>query len=387
MKLKPKGRKIYRQKTRFERLRKFKSNTSAVVTTLLLVAVLFFVGYSAGKPVLEFLQQRKVLPMPGQREVQATEPPVQVLASEGMEMPEPETQAPPTEAEPEETVPPIAPEAPEFRGYLLSSSSLTSEAVLQSALEAIPEGATHILVPLKTYGGSLYYATTLGDAGKNGAVKAVMPLDKIYEMTAARGAEPVAVVNTLEDQIYPASFSLAAYHFAESEEVWLDAPAEAGGKPWLSPFSELTLEYLSKLTGEIAGAGFTSILCEGLRFPDFPEGAALDAECISEDRYTALVRLVEAMQNAAPDMRFYLEIDGVRALGSRSEALRASEELTLEAVMVTVNSATANNTALLRTLTRIHPTILLWSGADVPAEETSFVKAAPEAAAENTTEE
>lgn len=387
MKLKPKGRKIYRQKTRFERLRRFKRNTGAVVTTLLLAGVLYFVGYSVGKPVLEFLQERKVLSVPGQG-TQATEPRFQASPSSQEEILS-ETQAP-AETEPEETVPLIAPEAPEFRGYLLAVSSLTSEAVLQAALEAVPEGATHILVPLKTAGGSLYYATTLEDAGKNGAVKAVMPLEKIYELTAARGAEPVAVVNVLEDQLYPASFSLAAYHFVESEEVWRDAPEEAGGKPWLSPFSELTVEYLSKLTGEIAGAGFTSVLCEGLRFPEFPEGTPLEEAYTSPDRYTALVRVVEAMQNAAPDVKFYLEIDGMRALNNQSDALRASEQLSAEAVMVTVNSATAGNADLLRTLARVHPSILLWNGTEAPAEETSFVQAAPapaESAAENTTEE
>ena len=64
MRFKPKGHKIYHQKTRFERLRAFVSNTGAVILTLAIMGVLGFVGYSAGGPVLRFLQDSHVLSPP-----------------------------------------------------------------------------------------------------------------------------------------------------------------------------------------------------------------------------------------------------------------------------------------------------------------------------------
>lgn len=368
MKLKPKGRKIYHQKTRFERLRTFKSNTGAVVSTVLLVAVLGFVGYSAGGPIVRFLQERKILGVPGQT-TEATETPIRTNT-----LPEETIQVTETEAVTTEPLPQIAPEAPEFRGYLLSTGVLSGEENLQNALNAVPADTTHILIPLKTAGGNLYYATTLVDAGKSGAVKAVMPLESIYEMVAATGAVPVAVVNTLEDHIYPEGFQMASYRMAGEGESWTDA----AGKAWLSPFSELTVDYLVNLTEEITQAGFTSIVCEGLRFPDFPESDLdqLDGRCSSPDRFTALADVVKYMMDAAPEAQFYITVDGMSALNNQSETLTAAEMLRLAAVMVTVNSATQANADMLRTLTRVHPSVLVWEGIEVPSGESSFVQAA-----------
>lgn len=389
MKLKPKGRKIYRQKSRFERLRAFRSNTGAIVSLLLFIGILGFIGYSAGGPVLRFLQQRNILPVPGQ-ETAATEPPTEIIlppeettlslaADESSLVMEDvlDTEEPATT----EPLPAVAPEAPEFRGYTLSISALSGEAALEAALGMVPEDATHILIPLKTSGGSLYYATVLEDAGKNGAVKAAMPLERIYEMTAASGAEPVAVVNTLEDHVYPANFGLAAYRIAGSETVWA---SEEDGKPWLSPFSDLTLEYMSKLAGEIAQAGFTSILCEGLRFPVFSEAdlEKLDPRCSSADRYMALVKVVKTMQDAAPETAFYVRVDGMEVLRNQSDTLIASEKLELEALLVTINAATESNSDLLRAMSLVHPSILEWNGVSMPADEKSFVLPAPSVAEE-----
>ena len=75
MKFKPKGRKIYRKKSKFERIQAFKSNTSAVLGTLLAACVLIFVGYSAGGPLIRFLQESQILAVPN--EVEETLPPTE----------------------------------------------------------------------------------------------------------------------------------------------------------------------------------------------------------------------------------------------------------------------------------------------------------------------
>lgn len=277
--------------------------------------------------------------------------------------------------EPMETMPSVALEAPELRGYVIPVTSLTNETALQAALDVLPADATHVFLPLKTEGGYLYYATMLEDVNRSSTVRAVMPLEDIYEIVSDRGVEPVAVVNALEDNVYPAEYSLAAYRLTGNDAVWKDAAGD-NGKEWLSPFSDLTHDYLSELMTEMVQAGFTSFEIEGLRFPTFPESVKtqLDPACTAPDRYTALVNVIETMQAAAPDGVFYIGIDGMDALRNQADVLTASDQVETASLLVTVNRATQENTDLLRSLSLVHPTILVWDGIGVPLEESSFVQ-------------
>ena len=55
MKFKPKGRKIYRQKTGLERLQDVRTHVLSVFGTLAALALMVLLGYSIGKPVIGFL--------------------------------------------------------------------------------------------------------------------------------------------------------------------------------------------------------------------------------------------------------------------------------------------------------------------------------------------
>ena len=371
MKLKPKGRKIYRAKSRSERLRAFGSNTGAVIFTVLLVAVVGFVGYSAGGPVLRFLQDKDILAKPSA----PTEPAESAASSSAPDDTPAETGADiPEETQPEESEIPTEPvlleipEAPVMRGYQLQPTSLATKDALEAALQQVPQDATHILIPLKVKGGGLYYATSLEDGAK--AVQAAMPLPAIYETVKLRGIEPIAVINTLEDQIYPLTYQDASYRMAGSGARWLDP----SGAVWMAPYSGLTVDYLSNIAKEAGDAGFKSILCEGLVFPEFPEADLnnLDPRCTSPDRYTALENLVGSMQKAAPDAQFYIRIDGIDVLSNRRDAVTAADHLEIGALLVGINTATQGSTELLRGISSVHPCIFSWDGVDVPAGEESF---------------
>lgn len=362
MKFKPKGRKIYRQKTGLERLQDVRTHVLSIFGTLLVAAVMVLLGYSVGKPVIHFLQESKLLAVPN--EVGETLPPTEALTE------------PPTEA-PSETLPvetePVKRETPVMRGYVLDASSLISQSPFDEAVAAIPEGTTHVFVPLKTKGGYLYYATTLQDAAKSGAVKAALPLTSICDAIRNKGAEPVALLDLLNDQIYPQSFPDSAYRYAGTTELWLDAP---GGKPRISPFSDMTQDYLASLAAEIKEAGFKEIACDGLSFPAFTEEeiSRLDSRIGQDARYTAISKCVQAMQNAATHVHFYTFVSGTDILSNRSEALAASESLELEAVICVVDSLSGANIDMLRTLPEDHPVIFAWEDIPVPETEKSFVR-------------
>ena len=371
MRIKPKGRRIYRQKTRFEKLHAFLSNTGAVISTLVIITVLFFVGYSAGRPVLQFLEERKQ-PQPTEPLFTAEDLPEETETSAEIMT---ETEAP-TDPEPV-TETEAVPVKAGLQGYLLRTDALLSEASLQAAIAEVPAGTTHVLVPLKVKGGGIWYASRLEDAARSGAVQAVLPPETISSIVASCGAKPVAVINTLEDHIYPVSFYDAGYQIAGSSDRWLDAAPDNGGKPWLSPFSSLTKDYLGNLTAELASAGFEGIVCEGLVFPDFKRTdlEKLDTRCGADDRYTALADVVTAMQNAAPDVTFYIGIDGMDVLRNITDAVQASEQLEISAVILSVTAATQGNSDLLRSAVTTHPAVLEWIDVPVPAGEGNFVYA------------
>ncbi len=328
MKLKPKGRKIYRQKTRFERLKGFFRNTGAVIGTAAAVAAIVFVGYSAGGPVIEFLEDQGIL-------TAATAP-----ASEPDET-DAATTAEPASSQPETTQP--VQEAFFMSGYYLDAHALSTQQTLRTALVSVPMGITHVIVPLKTAGGSLHYATAIADASTSSTVVSATQLSVIHETIAEQGYTPVAAINALEDSIYPKVYADAAYRIAGTQERWLDAAPEHDGKPWISPFSDLAIDYLSSLSAEAAQAGFTVILCEGLTFPQFSEEdlAQLDPRAGSADRGSALVNTANAMQDAADGAVFLVAVDAEALRSGEADLFSAGKPLYADGVVVTFTEETA----------------------------------------------
>lgn len=331
MKIKPKGRKIYRYKTRFERLKGFLRDTRAVTLTVAGVGVLAFVGYSVGAPVMNFLEQQGIITPSTVTETSATDHSAVVS-----ELSENETQT---------TEPSV--QHKKLCGIYLDKSSLSTQQTLAEALSDVPDGITHVIVPLKAEGGRLYYGTTLSDASMCGAVIAATPLETIYNTILENGYIPAAAINTLEDSVYPQTYIESGYRFAGTSEQWLDDTPENGGKPWLSPFSPITEDYLANLSREVADAGFSVIVCEGLTFPDFTADdlALLDSRAGTSDRGGALVDVVNAMQSAAGDTAFYVSVDADALLNGETELFDTGKPFAPTGVVVTVSDESADKKA------------------------------------------
>ncbi len=373
MRLKPKGRKIYRKKTKFERMQALKSNTAAIAGTLLVVVILLFVGFSIGGPVLSFLQDSHILAVPN--EVEETVPPTEVTEPAASEAETEAVTEPPTDPKPE---------IPKIQGCLLEPSAMVTQTALETALSQIPEGITHVLVPLKAKGGGLYFAASMSYASKGGIVQAAVPLTSIYQTVSDKGYTPVAVINTLEDSLYPQAYADAAYH-CEDGSVWLDS----SNAPQLSPFSDLALDYLGTVAGEIYEAGFRSIVCDGLSFPAFSEAdaARIESRAVQEGRYTALTNVIERMQQDAPHTDFYVLMSGNAVLMNQNETLSATESLRLTSLIMKVDQVSGAHIDTLRSLPEKNAALFLWDGAAVPDEEHSFIIPLPESAESQETED
>ena len=383
MKLKPKGRKIYRQKKRFEKFQAFWDNTTAVVSTLLMVAVVAFVGYSAGAPILRFLQEKEVL-KPPQKTAEVTTEPTPEIPQEENSAPQPPPENPEVDdhsadvhaqvieeepvTEPQTEAPTAPPmEVPEIRGWRLSTSELSTETTLQNALQTIPEQVTHVILPLKISGGQIYYATNFGSPS---AVKAAVPLSTLYRKVEEMGFKPVAELNLLEDTIYSVKNPDSTY-LLDDGSFWKDGM----GRTYLSPFSSATMSYLSGLSAEIEQSGFTEIVCDGLIFPQFEENdlSHLDSRCSASDRYTALVEVVEKMQDSAPNLTFYVKIDGEAILDNQTATLSAADHLELDAIFVTMNAETFPEMDALREVSEEHPCILEWHDMGLPEGQETYI--------------
>lgn len=363
MKLKPKGRKIYRYKTRFERLKEFLRNTGAVVLTIGGTALLVFIGYSAGGPVMEFLEERNILTTETQPSTEVTEEiSMSMDVPAATEFTEPDV----TETIQESTEPPVV--QGDLCGYYLDADALLTERTLQKAIGAVPQGITHIIVPLKTAGGRICYASSIADP--ECILPDAMPLELIYDTITAAGYTPAAGINALEDCIYPQFHPETAYKIAGSQERWLDASSENGGKPWISPFSTSTVDYLTALTGEISAAGFAMIFCEGLVFPDFSEEDLdmLDPRAGAPDRGTGLVTIASAMQEAAGEAEFYLTIHAGELIDGKADILKSGKPVKPDGYCIAVETEGDAKKAVIQALLNDAPCVLKGVG-DIPVDE------------------
>ncbi|MDE5737544.1 MAG: hypothetical protein K2H93_04180 [Oscillospiraceae bacterium] len=372
MKIKPKGRKIYRRKDRFEHAKHVRHNTASVIMTFLLAGAIGFVGYSAGAPIVAFLQEKHFFITESENNNDNNNPEITdtTESEENTEITETteimETTEEITEPTTEEQLGFIQ-KAPDMQGYELDISALMTETALAQALEELPEGLSHVLVPLKINGGGVYYATSVQDAVKSSAVQAVLSLDKIYEMITAKGYEPVAVINALQDDNYAKNYSASSYLKKDTGELWEDKSA-VEPRIWLSPESSLTQDYLSAFAEEIEQANFKILVCEGLSFPNFPRSDLdnLDAICGDTDRYQALTDLLVAMRTNAPEISIFVRIDGDNALFGDLETMYAAEYLPADCLLVTMNAENKNDVETLKSLSTTVPIIIEWQGEEAP---------------------
>ncbi len=313
MKLKHKGRKIYKTKEKnYYGKSPFGKFMSAVLTALLIGGI-GFIGYSAAEPIINYTQHKgdKAEDEPVAAETTA------YIAVESQQASEPGATR---------STEPYSDESP--AGAVLKASDLKDAETLQSAISALPGDINigYIEVPLKSRDGFLWYNSSVQDAQAAGAVRGTMSLDEIVSVVENNGYKAIAVVSAFEDSCYPAVYHDAGYTTYTDGAQWIDNEADAGGKPWMSPYSQKALDYLSEITAEISAAGFDRMICSELVFPPFRQS---DLELLGErygrsDRCMALTSAANlmydrAMSNGVP---MQVEISAADILGGRGDVLQ-----------------------------------------------------------------
>lgn len=221
--------------------------------------------------------------------------------------------------------------------YYLSASEFKNASTLDSVLNGI-EGYDTIVLPLKVTGGELNYYSDIYTAQMAGVCNSSISLDELVSVIREHGLTPAAEISTIADNIYPLTYKKSAYQFDDGYTgEWLDNKAENGGKPWTSPFSELTIEYLSDLVEEISNVGIKNILISDTYFPPFREkDLGYIGEIVqSSDRYKGLTDLVNTLASKASysGAEAMLYVSAFDVLNSSAEVFKPEEFGNMSVVM------------------------------------------------------
>lgn len=286
----------------------------SVALTFLIAGAIGVVGYSVAKPLLQY--DGKV------------QPDLSVA-----ETAQPATTAVPVATQ-TETVP--ATEAPTEAaacesGVRLSAEALQSADALQQALAKArsdsPNGKL-LVIPLKVQGGAVLYQTNVETAKQCGAAQGNLTLPQITAAAMEQGWMPVAECSLLYDNLLPKFRVEAGYQTADGSQ-WLDNSADNGGKPWASPLSTVTLQYLTELTQEIAASDFSQIWFADAVFPPFRDSdlAYIGSSVEAENRRTGMQQFLQSLLPAAKGKPISLEISAAKAKDGTAEAF-APEQFT-----------------------------------------------------------
>ena len=312
MKFKNKGRKIYKTKEKNYYGKSPVGRVFSIGLTVLLVGGIGFIGYSVAEPLLNYNKKK------GDDEGTT-------MSMEEDVVPTDENGNPVTTEDPLNNLPVSA---EEYRAFSLNTTDIADAQSIKAALKRIPseEKIEYVEVPLKVSGGEIYYATNNYYATSAGIIQSYTKLSEIVSAISTAGYKPVATVSTFNDNIIPNYFRDMGYLTFEDGSQWIDNDIEAGGKPWMSPFSESAVSYNSDIVEEIAQAGFAKVVCYDFVFPDFRQSDVeyLGDKVISADRYMALTSAANTMYDKimSNGSTMLLEVDAADVLKGKNDILQ-----------------------------------------------------------------
>lgn len=356
-----KGRKIKRYKGSFD-TRSFRRRR--ILRWVVILLVLFVASYFLAPPILDAGTRLWYSVIRG-RDLDDSQSQAAPQSSESQPAVEVTPSPSPTPA-PEET------EKGDWRQVALSS--LTSpEQAAQTAAQLAGEGVKYAVVTLKDSSGTVAYSSQVAAAA---AGISASPIDAAAAARAfsEAGVTPVACIWAYQDPIAArADRTMAISYGAEEGVLWLDNAADAGGNPWLNPYSDAANQYLEDLALEAVSMGYEQVVFCGFNFPlvnslssaSFGEtGGKGQAQILSEN----IQRLEQAL--AAKDAECWFQYSSAAILG---EDLRpagvAVSSLGMEQLVVQLPADAEDPAAVLAACAQAVPDAeLVYSTAAAPDE-------------------
>ncbi len=222
---------------------------------LLGAAALFALGWFIGPPILDFgthtwysLKNGQPAPSGPQDALPEAQP----------------TPAPTPEPTPEPTPVPAI-EAGNW-AFLSFSAVSTPEKAAETAQQLAAQGVRYAVVPLKDAQGYIYYDSRVEKAAQSIAATTLDAAGAAEALRAA-GIEPVGGVSVFQDPVAPYTDRSMGVYYQDTDYFWLDAARDAGGKPWLSPYSAAAVGFITSLLDEVQALGYRQLLLGGVNYP------------------------------------------------------------------------------------------------------------------------
>ncbi len=261
---------------------------------LLLLAVLAFVGFSLYEPVHDFWSGKLLQRM-------------ESSSSAPEEQPEPSSQQ--AESLPQASEPEMAPLSGIHALYIPEEVLLSGEILPYLQNHSLPDINT-VLVDLKNSAGQVLYQSHVEFVAEAGSQHAqAIDLPEVVAALQAAGYQTAGRICAFRDPVAPYAHETAAVKYENTEWTWLDNSQEAGGRPWLNPYSPVAQDYIGDLANEAVGMGIPLILIDNLQFP---EGLGLDRATFGE--WAASQSKADVLQDFAEKLQARLLPQGAAAI-------------------------------------------------------------------------
>lgn len=327
-----------------------KSTGRKILEAMLLIIILgalVFVGYAAGKPLIEFFKNGGTSSPDNSISAWTPDP---VLSSES------DSPSETTDSTAEPTTPPPVDAISENAITAPATALASKDALTKYLADAKSKGYSSVIFTLKDEAGILSYKSNVAAIKDDKTINAgKLTLADITGACETAKITPVARINTLKDSTTPTVITKSyGYVFADDSWAWLDAAAENGGKQWANPFLAPVPAHIANLTDEITKAGFKSIILANTIFPNFQayDYTILSPDIKSPTRYTKLLAVVQAAENKAKandssvcteiSAKQLVEINTAAYLGT-AEIFKAKTDLEKSTLVVVYNKKEMNN--------------------------------------------
>ena len=133
----------------------------------------------------------------------------------------------------------------------------------------LDKDVTAVVFDMKTREGEVTYRSSQTSVRNAGATaSSAVDLKQRIEVARALGFDVIARIYAFEDATAPyQSADMAIRYETEDGVLWLDDSVDAGGKPWLNPYSNTAQKYVLDIVYDAIDAGVDAVLLDGVRFP------------------------------------------------------------------------------------------------------------------------
>ncbi|MDE5582284.1 MAG: putative glycoside hydrolase [Ruminococcus sp.] len=321
MKLKNKGRKIYKTKEKNYYGKSPVGKFFSALLSVLLIGGVGFLGYSVAGPLIDYSRK------------QGDEEPETVSAME--EIPADTSSA---DDGKEEKKKPVKDKSI-YRAVMLNEYDMASIEGIKTAIGRVSkqQDFEYIEVPLKLSNGKLTYKSSVQKITESDIKQSEIKLTDIVKAIKKEGYKPSAYISVFADNTIPDVYAQCGYMLSETVSAWRDADSHT----WASPFSAEYKEYLSLVVAEMTKAGFEKIVCSDIAFPEF---SRWDIEELNDnrlenpERYTFLENASDGLYNdiKASDADMFIEISACDLISGKAEIMQ-SEVVLADKIVLDIN--------------------------------------------------